>query len=124
MYMKFIKDFLHIFWYLLLHLLPIWGFLSVVITLFGLILSKLEGISIGSGIYFAWITATTVGYGDISPANGFSRFLCVILAIIGIINTGIILSIALNASRKAMEINYDMDDVQNRIKNKINMRNL
>jgi hypothetical protein len=117
--MKFTKDFLTIFWYLLIHMLPIWGFLSVIITLLGIVLSKLEGLTIGSGIYCAWITATTVGYGDITPVNGLSKFLCVILAVIGIINTGIILSVALNASRTAMERNLDMDKVKNHIQNKI-----
>jgi voltage-gated potassium channel len=117
--MKFTKDFLIIFWYMLIHLLPIWGFLSVVITLFGVVLAKLEGLAIGTGIYFAWITATTVGYGDVRPERGISQFLCVLLAIIGIINTGIILSIALNASRKAMERNLDADKLEIRIKNKI-----
>jgi hypothetical protein len=118
--MKFTKDFLTTFWHLLIHLLPIWGFLSALITLLGVVLAKLEGISIGTGIYCAWITATTVGYGDVTPVNGLSKMLCVILALIGIINTGIILSIALNATRYAMEINSDMDKVKNHIKNKIN----
>jgi Ion channel len=117
--MKFTKDFLVIFWYMLIHLLPVWGFLSVVITLFGVVLAKLEGLTIGAGIYFAWITATTVGYGDIRPERGVSQFLCVILAIVGIINTGIILSVALNASRKAMERNLDADKLETRIRNKI-----
>jgi voltage-gated potassium channel Kch len=117
--MKFTKDFLIIFWYLLIHLFPIWGFLSVVITLFGVVLAKLEGLTIGTGIYFAWITATTVGYGDIRPEQGMARLLCVILAIVGIINTGIILSVALNASRLAMERNLDLDKLKTRIKNKI-----
>ena len=118
--MKFTKDFLKIFWYMLINLLPIWGFLSVLITVFGIVLSTLEGLPIGSGIYFAWITATTVGYGDIAPQHGLSKILCVILAIVGIINTGIILSIALNASRKAMETNIDMDKFKNHIEKKIN----
>jgi voltage-gated potassium channel len=118
--MKFTKDFLIIFWYLFIHLLPIWGFLSVVITLFGVVLAKLEGLAIGTGIYFAWITATTVGYGDIIPVNGSSRIVCVLLAIIGIINTGIILSIALNASRSAMERNLDMDKLKTHIHKRIN----
>jgi hypothetical protein len=117
--MKFIKDFLTIFLYLFYHLSPIWGFLSVTITLLGLVLSKMEGISIGSGIYLAWITATTVGFGDITPVSGASRVLCVFLAIIGIINTGIILSIALNASRGAMERNLDMDKLKTRINKRI-----
>jgi voltage-gated potassium channel len=117
--MKFTKDFLIIFWYMLIHLLPIWGFLSVAITLFGVLLAKLEGLPVGTGIYFAWITATTVGYGDIAPREGVSRLLCVLLAITGIINTGIILSIALNASRQAMERNLDVEKMEKRIKNRI-----
>jgi voltage-gated potassium channel len=118
--MKFTKDFLKIFWYLLIHLLPIWGFLSVLITVFGIVLSKLEGLTIGRGIYFAWITATTVGYGDITPTDAVAKILCVLLAIIGIINTGIIVSIALNATRYAMERTTDLEKLKSRIKKKIN----
>ena len=52
--------------------------------------------SIPVGIYWAVVTLTTVGYGDISPATGLGQFLASILMITGYaiiaVPTGIVTS--------------------------------
>jgi voltage-gated potassium channel len=79
-------------------------FLSVVLTLviiFGTIMYIIEGeesgfTSIPTSIYWAIVTLTTVGYGDISPATGLGQFLASITMIIGYaiiaVPTGIVTS--------------------------------
>lgn len=43
-----------------------------------------EGMSILDGIWWAFVTATTVGYGDISPSTPFGRIIAAILMLVGI----------------------------------------
>lgn len=69
----------------------IFMFISVIVTLiviFGTIMYLIEGeehgfTSIPVSIYWAVVTLTTVGYGDISPATGLGQFLASIIMIMG-----------------------------------------
>jgi voltage-gated potassium channel len=49
-------------------------------------------------LYWAFITATTVGYGDIRPKGRLSRFLSVMIAFVGLIFTGIMVSVAVEVT--------------------------
>lgn len=82
----------------------IFMFIAVVLTLvmiFGTIMYLVEGekngfTSIPVSIYWAVVTLTTVGYGDISPVTGFGQFLASIVMILGYaiiaVPTGIVTS--------------------------------
>lgn len=82
----------------------IFMFISVILTLvviFGTIMYLVEGeengfTSIPVSIYWAVVTLTTVGYGDISPVTGFGQFLASIVMILGYaiiaVPTGIVTS--------------------------------
>lgn len=82
----------------------IFMFISVIVTLvviFGTIMYLVEGeengfTSIPVSIYWAVVTLTTVGYGDISPVTGFGQFLASIVMIMGYaiiaVPTGIVTS--------------------------------
>lgn len=82
----------------------IFMFMIVILTLvviFGTIMYLIEGetngfTSIPVSIYWAIVTLTTVGYGDISPTTGMGRFLASIVMIMGYaiiaVPTGIITS--------------------------------
>ncbi|MDX9903894.1 MAG: ion transporter [Bacteroidales bacterium] len=82
----------------------IFMFISVILTLvviFGTVMYLIEGeqngfTSIPVSIYWAVVTMTTVGYGDISPVTGLGQFLASIVMILGYaiiaVPTGIITS--------------------------------
>jgi voltage-gated potassium channel len=62
--------------------------IMTVVTVFGALMYVVEGPahgfdSIPVGIYWAIVTVGTVGFGDISPATGFGRFLASILILFG-----------------------------------------
>ena len=107
--MKFTIAFLKIFNRMLILTLPIWGVMLVAIFGLGLAFSAAERISVGNALYFAFITATTVGYGDITPVNSMGKVISVALALLGILTTGIIVAIALQAVRIASEKIFGVD---------------
>ncbi len=72
--------------------------LLLFILLMGVLLSFVEGLSLSDGIYFAFVSALTVGYGDIVPHTLLGRIIAVfILPITGMLITGIMVAAAINA---------------------------
>ncbi len=80
---------------------PIVGLLLVVIIGLGLVVARVESWSRFDAIYWAFITATTVGYGDIKPARKISKSLSLIIAYSGLLLAGVSVAIALEAASKA-----------------------
>lgn len=71
--------------------------LALLIVLGGFAFSKLEGIKLGDAIYFSFITALSVGYGDISPKTTIGRLLSVGIALLGTLFVGVTVAIATRA---------------------------
>ena len=74
-----------------------------------------EGMSISDGLWWAFVTATTVGYGDISPASPTGRLVAMALMLVGIgligSLTSTITSFFFNArSRKR---NFESETIEN-----------
>ena len=56
----------------------------VLVVVGGTLISFFEGMNFADGIWWAFVTTTTVGYGDISPSTSFGRIVACILMITGI----------------------------------------
>lgn len=54
------------------------------ISIGGVLISYFESMSLTDGIWWAFVTTTTVGYGDISPSSFQGRIIACILMIVGI----------------------------------------
>ena len=93
--------FLRTFSVLLVYFSPILVLLAIIITALGIFVGVVEKFSWNEGLYFGWITATTVGYGDYTPTRPLTRLLSIAISMIGIINTGLIVSIAVVAGKEA-----------------------
>ena len=96
--MEFTLSFLRIFLVDILYASPILGFLVLLIVLVGYLVGRIEGWSAFDAIYHAFINATTVGYGDFRPSRKGSKALAVLLALVGLIFTGMVVAIALHAA--------------------------
>jgi len=76
--------------------------LAVLITVLGQIVGKREGWSAFDSFYWSFVTATTVGYGDIRPARRGSRIVAIVLAFLGLILSGIVIAVAVHAATLAL----------------------
>ena len=95
---KFLKEFIFGLWLTLPMLLT----LGVVITIVGQIVGKKEGWSPFESFYWAFVTGTTVGYGDIRPQQRASRLLSIVIALLGLTFTGILIAVAVHAATLAL----------------------
>ena len=115
--MRFSIDFIKAFFVLLRHFSPIWGGIAILISLMGFLIAQLEeGLSVGAALYFAWVTGTTVGYGDLVPTLGITRVLAIIVAILGITFTGIIVAMAIEAAKIAIEGSISIQEFKQSVK--------
>jgi voltage-gated potassium channel len=101
--MGFTLDFL---WHLALlarHVLPLFAGLAVIICALSLVVGRREGWSAGDSLYYGFITALTVGYGDLRPTRGLGKLLAVVIALVGLITTGILVALAVEAAAHTFE---------------------
>ena len=84
--------------------LPLLLSLGAAIALLGQVAGKTEGWSRFDSLYWSFVTATTVGYGDIRPVNRASKVIAVIIALIGLTMTGILIAVAVHAATFALAV--------------------
>lgn len=77
------------------------------IVVLGQIVGRLEGWSRFDAVYWSFITALTVGYGDIRPSKKHSKNLAIVIALAGIMFTGIFVAITVHSATKAFETHVD-----------------
>ena len=79
--MTFLREFLTGLWLTL----PLLLALAAAIAFLGQVVGKKEGWLPLDSLYWAFITATTVGFGDIRPTSGLSKILSILVGFAGLI---------------------------------------
>lgn len=83
---------------MLIQVLPLFAGLGGLIAVLALVVGRGEGWSRADSLYFGFITALTVGYGDLRPTTGRGKFLAIVIALFGLITTGILVAVAVEAA--------------------------
>ena len=96
--MEFTIDYLQLFYLNVKLAFPLLAFSILLIVLLGSIVGMRESWGRFDSIYWAFITATTVGYGDIRPTGPVSKALSVLIAFVGLIFTGLLVALAIHAA--------------------------
>jgi len=84
----------------------VWPILSVLLgmmVILGMVISLLEGWRIGDGLYFAFVSGLTIGYGDLVPKAHLSRVLAIGIGFTGILLTGLVAAVGVNALTAALQ---------------------
>ena len=80
----------------------VWPILSGVLFAMvgpGLLIGHIEGWRIVDALYFTFVTGLTIGYGDLTPRHVVSRLLAVMIGFAGIVLTGLVAAISVEALR-------------------------
>ena len=77
--------------------------LLALLFLGGFIISRLEGLELGDGIYFAFITGLSIAYGDIVPVTVWGRVVSVFIGMIGMVFVGVTVTVATRALADAIK---------------------
>jgi len=96
---KFLEDFSNALWVTY----PLLLCLAAVIALLGLAVGRIEGWSWFDSFYWAFITGTGVGYGDLRPVRPGSKIIAILIAYLGLVLTGIVIAVAVHAGSMALK---------------------
>ena len=80
----------------------VWPILSGVLFAMvgpGLLIGRIEGWRIDDALYFTFVTGLTIGYGDLTPRHVVSRLLAVLIGFAGIVLTGLVAAVSVQALR-------------------------
>jgi hypothetical protein len=80
---------------------PILSALLAVMVALGMVIAVREGWHFSDGLYFAFVSGLTIGYGDLVPKHPLSRTLAIIIGATGILLTGLVAAIAVRALERA-----------------------
>ncbi len=72
------------------------GLLSIMVVL-GLAVGMLEDWPLLDGIYFAFVSGLTIGYGDLVPAGALARALAIGIGLTGVLLVGLIVAVGVRA---------------------------
>jgi voltage-gated potassium channel len=82
---------------------------SVLLVLVGLIaiggwmLALVESLDFWEGQYLAFVTALTIGYGDLIPNDPLGKIICIFLGVLGMIWVGMIVAVSSIALKRSVE---------------------
>ncbi|MFT4548913.1 MAG: putative membrane protein [Verrucomicrobiales bacterium] len=114
--MAFTFTFLKTFFIMGYLISPIIGFLFVFIIGLGLFVGRLEKWSRVDSFYYSLITASTVGYGDLRPTQKSTKLASVVIAMLGILLTGIVVATALKSLEVCFENRSDFEEIRTKFK--------
>ncbi|QNK01861.1 potassium channel family protein [Dyella telluris] len=95
------RDFALELWVGLKIIWPVLSALLLFVAIVGLVIAHLEGWSAGDGLYFSFVTGLTIGYGDMVPKRALSRLLAIAIGSVGVVLTGLIVSVGVAAFQRA-----------------------
>jgi len=101
--MEFTFTFIRIFLQVLWLAAPLLLLFVASIVVLGQIVGYLERWRRFDAFYWSFITATTVGFGDIRPVRPVARVLSILVALHGIVLTGIIVAAAVQSAGIAID---------------------
>lgn len=80
---------------------PILSTLLVTMAGLGALIGFLQGWGVLQGIYFAFVTGLTIGYGDLAPTRVDTRLLSIGIGACGILLTGLVAAVGVQALQAA-----------------------
>jgi voltage-gated potassium channel len=95
--------FLHLFFLGLAYISSILGLLLAFILAGAWLFHRIERRPLGAAVYMAVITAITIGCGDMTPQRLLTRVTAILLGLVGVVFTGILVSLAVYATGHALD---------------------
>lgn len=80
----------------------VWPILSGVLCIMvgcGVVIGRVEEWRLVDAFYFTFVTGLTIGYGDLVPKHLSSRVLAVVIGFTGIVLTGLVAAVSVQALR-------------------------
>ena len=87
------REFITSHFLLAYELAGVFAVFMAVILIFGVLFARFDRVPLEDAIYFAFITAFTVGFGDVTPKSRGARVITILLASLGLILMGVAVAV-------------------------------
>lgn len=101
--MEITITFIKLFFFILTLIYPLLLTLFVVIVILGQRVGRIESWSRFNALYWSFMTALTVGYGDLCPVKKKSKIYAILIAFIGFMLTGVLVAVTVAAADEAFK---------------------
>ena len=87
----------------------IWHVRAIILALLAFVvvdaaaLAHIEKMPFADALYFAFVTALTIGYGDIVMHTPVGRLIALLIGVVGILFSGLIVAVLVHAVRESIE---------------------
>ena len=99
MFTSFTYHFFRAFWHVRTVILALIAFVVVDAAA----LAHIEKMPFADALYFAFVTALTIGYGDIVMHTPLGRLISLLIGLVGILFSGLIVAVLVHAVRESMK---------------------
>ena len=100
--MEFTLLFLRLLLWILWRISPLLILLATIVLALGIWVSRQEGWKLFDGIYWSFISASTVGYGDLVPGRRRSRIASVMVVVCGLVFSGLLVAAVVSSASLAL----------------------
>jgi hypothetical protein len=97
------RRFLREFWYGIKIVWPILSGLLGLMAALGIAVALLEGWPLTDGLYFAFVSGLTIGYGDLAAKGGLARTFAVSIGLTGILLSGLVAAVGVQALQATLQ---------------------
>ncbi len=97
------RRFLREFWHGIKVVWPILSGLLAVMAALGIVVALLEDWPVVDGLYFAFVSGLTIGYGDLAAKGYLARALAVSIGLTGILFAGLIAALGVHALQVTLQ---------------------
>jgi hypothetical protein len=84
----------------------VWPVLSILLLMMaglGITVAVVERWPLTEGLYFAFVSGLTIGYGDLVPKAPLARVLAIAIGLTGIVLAGLVAAVGVHALHKALD---------------------
>jgi voltage-gated potassium channel len=110
--MQFTLVFIDYFFQVVTLVSPLLLSFVLLILVLGQIVGRMEGWNRFDAFYWSFITAMTVGYGDLRPSRKASKAISIVMALLGIMFTGLVVAITVATATETFKGHLDSITVQ------------
>ena len=82
---------------------PILAGLLIIMAGMGCVVAVLEGWPLSRGVYFAFVSGLTIGYGDVVPGGPVARVLAIAIGFTGILLAGLVAAVGVQALHAVLQ---------------------
>ena len=81
---------------------PIWNGSFFILLVLSALFSLVEDLRFFEGLYFTFVTALTIGYGDIVPHQPLGKILAILMGFVGGITMGFFIALAIHSANQCL----------------------